>query len=356
MTHDGVRTKQKSRLHMSHAQNDARYVERGKMIHLALPDNMGEELKRMNAGKNGHPFVYSECLVMAIIGIRLQLGIALRCAEGMTISALGEKYAPDHVTLWRRTKSLDASITDRTITVRGKDSMLQIIIDGTGVSPSAKGDYIRYKYKIKTKSGFIRLSVMVQQDTMRVLGFTVTDEKIGDSPQFEPLIKQALKGKGIDPDVRRAAVMDAGTGPPPDHIKIEIRADAGYDSRENFQTCKEYGITPIIRIRRNAEYKAMGVSRERGIAALDQLGGGTTSLVKFHEMDIRERTENQNEWKKRVEYGSRWQVEIFFSAFKRIFGSSVRAKTMDNIIQEITLKIQRYNQFVDITQRVISMV
>ena len=31
------------------------------------------------------------------------------------------------------------------------------------------------------------------------------------------------------------------------------------------------GITPIIKIRRNAEYKAKGVSRERGIAALDQL-------------------------------------------------------------------------------------
>ena len=71
-------------------------------------------------------------------------------------------------------------------------------------------------------------------------------------------------------------------------------------------------------------------------------------------MDIKERTENQNEWKKHIR-GSRWQVEIFFSAFKRIFGSSVMAKTMDNIIQEIALKIQRYNQFVDITQRVISV-
>ena len=88
MTHDGTGTAQKSRLRMSHAQNDARYVERGKMIHLALPDNMDEELKWMNAGKNGHPFVYSECLVMAIIGIRLQLSIALRCAEGMAIAAL----------------------------------------------------------------------------------------------------------------------------------------------------------------------------------------------------------------------------------------------------------------------------
>ena len=122
-----------------------------------------------------------------------------------------------------------------------------------------------------------------------------------------------------------------------------------------FRRAKSTGIIPIIKIRRNAEYKAKGVSRERGIAALDQLGGGITNLAKFHDMDIKERTENQNEWKKHIEYGSRWQVEIFFSAFKRIFGSSVMAKTMDNIIQEIALKIQRYNQFVDITQRVISM-
>ena len=62
--------------------------------------------------------------------------------------------------------------------------MLQIIIDGTGMSPSAKGDYIRCKYKIKTRSGFIRLSAMIQQDTVQVLGFTVTDEKIGDSPRL----------------------------------------------------------------------------------------------------------------------------------------------------------------------------
>ena len=57
---------------------------------LDLPDNMDEELGQMNSGKNGHPFVYSECLVMAIIGI-LQLDIALRCAEGMAIAAWAMK-------------------------------------------------------------------------------------------------------------------------------------------------------------------------------------------------------------------------------------------------------------------------
>ena len=78
---------------------------------------------------------------MAIIGIRLQLGIAPRCAEGMVISALGDENASDHVTLWRRTKSLDMSFTDRTITVKSKSSILQFIIDDIGTSPSAKGDY-----------------------------------------------------------------------------------------------------------------------------------------------------------------------------------------------------------------------
>ena len=67
------------------------------------------------------------------------------------------------------------------------------------------------------------------------------------STQFEPLIRQALRSKGINPDVRRAAVMDVGTGPPSDHVKIETKSDAGYDNRENFQIRREYGITPIIR-------------------------------------------------------------------------------------------------------------
>ena len=152
------------------------------MIHLSLPDRMGEELRQMCAGKNGHPFIYSECLVLTIVGIRLQLGITLMYVEEMTTAALDTENTLDHVTLWGRMKNLDASFTDRTITVKDKGSTLLIIVDSTDMSPSAKGDYIRYKHKIKTKSDFIRLSVMMEQNLIRVLGFTVTDEKIDNSP------------------------------------------------------------------------------------------------------------------------------------------------------------------------------
>ena len=339
---------------MTHARNDARYIERGKMMHLTLPDHTGEELDQMNDCKNGHPYAYADNIIMAISGIRTHMRASLRCAEGMAIAALGEENAPDHVTLWRRIKDLKLSLDDRTVTIRSKNSTLQLIIDGTGLSPSAKGDYIRYKYKIKSKSGFVRFSVMIEQDTLRVLGFTVTDEKTGDSPQFEPLIRQALRSKGIDPDQRREQVRKEGAKPS-EMVKIVIKADAGYDCRKNFKTCKKYNIKDIIKMRRNAKYRAGGISRDRGIAALDQLGGEATSIAKFNNMDVEERAENQDKWKKRVKYGPRWQVEIFFSAFKRLFGNSVAAKTMDNIIREIALKIDLYNRFVDITQRVISI-
>ena len=55
-----IKPKQKSRLHMTHAQNDARYIERGKMMHLTLPDHTDEELNQMNDCKNGHPYVYAD--------------------------------------------------------------------------------------------------------------------------------------------------------------------------------------------------------------------------------------------------------------------------------------------------------
>ena len=43
-----------SRLRVTHAQNDARYVAQGKQLFLKDPD-ADEELKRVNHKKNGRP-------------------------------------------------------------------------------------------------------------------------------------------------------------------------------------------------------------------------------------------------------------------------------------------------------------
>ena len=63
-------TKQKSRLRITHAQNDARYVEVGKLLHLTKAPGSDEELEGMNMKKNGRPYSYPDTVIMAIAGIR----------------------------------------------------------------------------------------------------------------------------------------------------------------------------------------------------------------------------------------------------------------------------------------------
>ena len=65
------------------------------------------------------------------------------------------------------------------------------------------------------------------------------------------------------------------------------------------------------------------------------------------DIDVEDKEANREEWKKMIAYGLRWIVEIVFSAFKRIFGESVRALRRDNIIQEIRLKVAVYNKLID---------
>ena len=61
-------TKQRSRLKITHAQNDARYVGMGKLLHLTKDPSSDRELGDMN--KNGRPYSYHDTVIMSIAGIR----------------------------------------------------------------------------------------------------------------------------------------------------------------------------------------------------------------------------------------------------------------------------------------------
>ncbi|MCL4480922.1 MAG: IS5/IS1182 family transposase, partial [Candidatus Thermoplasmatota archaeon] len=55
------------------------------------------------------------------------------------------------------------------------------------------------------------------------------------------------------------------------------------------------------------------------------------------------RKTSESEWKKSVDYGKRWNVEIYFSGLKRTMGEVIKANRLDYIAQEIALKVQYYN-------------
>ena len=132
-------------------------------------------------------------------------------------------------------------------------------------------------------------------------------------------------------------------------IAIELRGDVAYNTREIFSLLARLEITPIIKVRINANARAGGVDRARALAVLEQLGGkGGCTNRELNRMRKDERLANQKDWKKRARAGLRWIVEIVISAFKRTFGEFVRTLTPLTTYIEIATKVAAYNHSLDI--------
>ena len=116
------------------------------------------------------------------------------------------------------------------------------------------------------------------------------------------------------------------------HKKItKLEADGLHDYKAIFDLCDEYNIETAIKIRKNAQTKALGSPRRK------------REVIKYKELGYKK-------WAKEKEYGFRWvSTEGIFSAKKRIFGETVRAKKKRSAYKEVRRKYWFYNQLQKIT-------
>ena len=85
-----------------------------------------------------------------------------------------------------------------------------------------------------------------------------------------------------------------------------------------------------------------------GGTVLIRLAVDSTGLKQHNRGEwIRHKWKVREEWKKKVEYGKRWLVEIVFSAFKRMFGEHLYSLKWKNMVQEVRIKVATYNRLVD---------
>ena len=146
-------------------------------------------------------------------------------------------------------------------------------------------------------------------------------------------IRETLKEKGID---------------------MRLWADGGYDTRKVFSLLGKLGISPRIKVRVNSNTSSKGVDRYRALAVLQQLGGkGKCTNKQLAHMTKDERRANRKAWMEEMEYGVRWRVEIVISAFKRVFGESVRARTPRTAFIEIATKMAAYNRNLDMEDEIV---
>ena len=322
--------------------NDAKYIYRGELLCLKSDASWDDDLVDRNEGKVGAPYLYPEPLFVYLAVHRaLAGGTPFRQLEGMARRMLG--CGPDHSTIRRRILALDVedmAVGDCSVDVTptGERHTVRMAIDGSGLKHNNRGEWIHHKWN--TRRGFIKMHVLIDMDTMKVLTFVLTDETGSDVSQFIPLVEKAIRAMG-GAGAKDGAGPDEAGGP-----ATAVYADGAYGSRPVIKFCKENGITSRIKLKITSGTRGKGTGDAFGEAVRDQLGGSPESSV--HQLSKEERQANQKKWKKRVGYGRRWLVEIFFSAFKRIFGECVRSNTWSAILQEIRIRVAIYNHFQDV--------
>ena len=128
-------------------------------------------------------------------------------------------------------------------------------------------------------------------------------------------------------------------------LSTGMRGDGGYDARKIFALPAALGVIPITKARINSAAGTGDEHRARSTAAIEQPEGkGGCTDRDLNRMTRNERPANRKDWKEGARHGLRWMAEIAVSAFKGIFGGSIRAPAPGTAYTEIATKAAACNQ------------
>ena len=171
-------------------------------------------------------------------------------------------------------------------------------IDSTGFSTCVYHRWFDKKYgREKKEQTFVKAHAMVGVATKVITAVEVTDETGADSPQLPALVQATAKRFDMD----------------------EVSADKAYLSRRNVDVIEGVGAVPFIPFKINST------------------GTGSEGLRRMHGLFMFRRDEFLRHYHKRS------NVESAFSAIKRKFGGSVKARLHEAQVNEVLLKCLCHN-------------
>ncbi len=167
------------------------------------------------------------------------------------------------------------------------------------------------KWNLKNnKKGYLKIHVVVNVKTKKILSMRITDEQVHDSKALPELVNGVIESDK--------------------QITIgKLFADGAYDGNEIFRFLADNGIQPCIKVRKNARVRWKRGNILRNLSVISQKN-------------------DLQKWKDSVSYGQRWIVETVFSSIKRTFGEYVYSVRLKNMIQEMMLKASLYNKLISV--------
>lgn len=275
-----------------------------------------DEVERLNKGKAGRPYVYSNGLVFAAFAVKCLLRLGYRQTQGIVqdiSTKLHLDSVPNFRTIWRRIRQLKEEINFNIRPLK-KGEKIELAIDSSGLKKVNDGDYRNKVYQ--KRRDWVKLHLSVDANTGEVITEVTTPDSISDIEKFTDLLEPVID------------------------FTERVYADGAYDSRYNFDYIREHNAIPCIPVHINAVRR--GNFGARGSSIVDQFNLPLKCNGYFNDSRERRR-ENQRGWKKKEHYGKRWMVESTYSKFKRMFGEYVFSKKWDMIQKEVRAKLYMYN-------------
>jgi hypothetical protein len=212
-------------------------IERGRILmDIDFLRSCNKEFKRMNQGKVGAPFEYSESYIYFLAFLKTGFKIAYRTVQGIRGLYVYIKIEEMHFThIRRRILKIKPSVRNLGFEEgeEDDDKPITLIVDASGLSISKKGDYIEEEC-IREKMEFVKLHIAVDEKSKKVVSFRITKENVHDTKKFGDLVKDSAKRHDID----------------------KVYGDKAYDNRKNFNVLDDINAEPAISIRKNASTRS----------------------------------------------------------------------------------------------------
>ncbi len=255
-------------------------VRRGEiLLGFDVINNWDAELEGMNKDKIGEPFHYPNTFLLLLGYAKVYFHLPYRQTEGIAQGHAKGKVPsiPHYTTINRRINRLDIKIKD--INSKNKDfedEYIIIAIDSTGIKVTNRGQWLRDKWNVKNKKGYLKIHVAVNVKTKKILSMKVTDEHVHDSKALPELIENIIKSDNM---------VSIG----------KLLGDGAYEGNNIFRFLSDNGIQPCIKVRKNARVRWKKGNTLRNLAVLAQ------------------KSDLQG-WKDSVSYGQRWILKLCFRA------------------------------------------
>jgi hypothetical protein len=283
---------------------DERLIRRGELLlSLEFVDGCDGELRTMNRGKVGRPYVLTEMYAEFLSVVRYLFGFPYRQLEGFTraLHTLVPDLPPgDYSGLRKRILRLSV---DPYKSLKETDEPITIAVDSTGVKVNKAGGWVERKHR--KKSRYVKLHFAVNTVTHEVVAMEVSTDESHDVEALPGLVE----GSG-----RRVRVA-------------EVLGDGAYDSSSVYELLERLGVEAVIKPRRNGRSDRGHPGRRRAVELVKRLG--------------------YDGWARLTGYGRRWAAETAYSTFKRLFGEHSLARDIVNIARGLTGKVALYNMLVN---------